>query len=110
MENVYTNPEYFGLEVISSIDDPEASYTFDMIVVWRRLEDRKLFWATDSGCSCPVPFEEYAVSDLSPLPETARDLDAELRRTRIHYGEYGDTVSPFWDINDVLDLRNLAYV
>jgi hypothetical protein len=28
-----------------------------MLVIWRKLDDNTLWWCTDSGCSCPVPFD-----------------------------------------------------
>ena len=85
-DNVYNSPEKFGLEVIYNIGDPEASYSFANIVLWKRLEDGKLFWAWDSGCSCPSPFEDfYSVDSLNPLPETARDLEARLRSDYPNY-------------------------
>lgn len=54
--NVYYDPEKSGLEVFEYIDTA-GSYEFDMFVVWKKLDDGRLFYATDSGCSCPTPFE-----------------------------------------------------
>lgn len=65
--NIYYDPEKFGLEIFDQIDDDHASYSFDDFVIWRRLEDGKLFYLTDSGCSCPSPFEDYGVADLIPV-------------------------------------------
>lgn len=64
--DVYYNPEEFDLEIIGSLDDPEASYSFDLLVVWKH-EDGRVFWASDSGCSCPSPFEDY--TSLESLSE-----------------------------------------
>lgn len=63
--NIYNNPEKFGLSILRSIDTAGA-YEFDILLV---LEDSagKLFWITDSGCSCPMPFEGVGVSDLHEL-------------------------------------------
>ena len=69
MNTVYSFPDHFGLEIVSCIDDPQASYEFDMMMVWRDREGR-LFWAADSGCSCPEPFESYeSVESLTPLTD-----------------------------------------
>ncbi len=63
-ENVYYDPEKFGLTVVGEVDDPGASYSFDKFVVWRA-EDGTLYWDQDSGCSCPSPFEDVrSLSDL----------------------------------------------
>lgn len=59
MSNVYYHPEQFGLEQFGLIDGEPGSYEFDYLVVWRELSTGRLWWAADSGCSCPSPFEEY---------------------------------------------------
>lgn len=59
----YYQPEKFGLEIVATHDQPRC-YDFDLFVVWKDIND-DLYWAYDSGCSCPSPFENYtAVSDL----------------------------------------------
>lgn len=35
--------------------DPDAYYTFNLFGVWTR--DDVAYWETDSGCSCPSPWE-----------------------------------------------------
>lgn len=55
--NPYYSPEECGLELFEQIDTGE-SYEFDMLVVWKKLDDNTLWWDTDSGCSCPSPFDE----------------------------------------------------
>ena len=64
MANVYYNPEKFGLTVVGELNDPWASYDFNDLVVWKH-EEGGVYWATDSGCSCPTPFETYnSLDDL----------------------------------------------
>lgn len=58
----YYNPEEFGLTIIGTMEWHLASYEYDMTVVWQDAEG-KLYWASDSGCSCPSPFEEYKTLD-----------------------------------------------
>lgn len=80
--NVYYNPEKFGLTIVKEIEDPNASYSFDMFILWRDGSGR-LLWATDSGCSCPTPFEFLGVSDLSVLTdETWAAFDAAVTEWR----------------------------
>ncbi len=65
----YSHPEKFDLSIVCEINDPDASYSFDMFVLWRHADGR-LFWATDSGCSCPSPFEEFfSINDLTQLTD-----------------------------------------
>jgi hypothetical protein len=68
--NVYYNPEKSGLEQIGQIDWTEPDYSFDMTVVWKDA-DNKLYWAFDSGCSCPAPFEDDDLHTLSTGSITA---------------------------------------
>lgn len=64
-------------EVVGEIDEPNLCYEFNTLRVYRRLSDRKLFYATDSGCSCPIPFEDTTVADL--LPYSEREVRAWAR-------------------------------
>lgn len=44
-------------------NDPTACYDFYLFGVW--IVDGKGYWTTDSGCSCPSPFEDVcSVDDL----------------------------------------------
>lgn len=54
--NPYYSPELCGLEILESIDTAD-SYEFDMFVVWLKSDDGTIWYDSDSGCSCPVPFE-----------------------------------------------------
>lgn len=73
MGSINYSPEDYGLTLVKEIDDPEAFYSFDMFCLWRHTDGR-LFYATDSGCSCPMPFEEYnAAEDLTLLTNDSFD-------------------------------------
>jgi hypothetical protein len=78
MTDVYYNPENFGLETIGEVDWDDESYSFNMTAVWCDKETGQLYWADDSGCSCPSPFEDY--NDRDKLTAgTAGELDAHLK-------------------------------
>ena len=51
------SPEKLGLTLLS-IEDESLCYEFDMFNLWAT-QDGRVFMATDSGCSCPTPFEGY---------------------------------------------------
>lgn len=69
-DNVYNSPERHRLSIIGELNDPAACYTFNNLVVWRSNKTGQLYWATDSGCSCPSPFEDHTEIDhLVPLTE-----------------------------------------
>jgi hypothetical protein len=65
--SLYYDPEKFGLTVIGEIEWSSGSYEYDMTVVWRRTSDGVFVYAEDSGCSCPSPFENQGVEDLTVL-------------------------------------------
>lgn len=61
--NLYYSPEASGYEIIETIELEDEPWQFDILVVWRDPEGT-LVWATDSGCSCPSPFEIIEPEDL----------------------------------------------
>lgn len=74
----YNQPEAFGLTLIDSIDLDAYVYQFDMVCVWWH-EDGSIYYAHDSGCSCPSPFENISsMDDLTRLEGGWAALDAYL--------------------------------
>lgn len=60
--NPYYHPEALGLTFFAEIGGYE-SYEFDIMAIWEK--DGKFYWAVDSGCSCPSPFEDFnSLDDL----------------------------------------------
>lgn len=55
--NPYYSPEKCGLRILEVTEEPGLCYEFDMVVLWQDKETGKRYWARDSGCSCPCPFE-----------------------------------------------------
>lgn len=55
--NPYYNPEATGLTKVAEVDLAEPCYSFDLLAVFA--DGEGLYLATDSGCSCPTPFEDY---------------------------------------------------
>src|SRR2546422_760467 len=77
--SIYYDPERYGLTVLGMVEE-DLSYEFDMFVVWADREGN-LFYATDQGCSCPSPFEDYhSVADLTPIsgPDGFRSFQEAL--------------------------------
>lgn len=60
--DLYHQPEKFGLRPVFEYELREPCYSFDTFVMWKH-EDGPLYWAHDSGCSCPSPFEDYTSLD-----------------------------------------------
>jgi len=66
MTSPYYNPEQFGLTIVAS-EDIAGSYEFDMLIVWKDINE-DYYYATDSGCSCPIPFEDVSgVQDITRI-------------------------------------------
>lgn len=68
----YYSPEHFGLTTFGEAD-AGGGYDFDKFVVWTRA-DGSFTWATDTGCSCPSPFEDLDVDDL-PIGTARNAID-----------------------------------
>lgn len=73
-------------ETIAHIEWRYESWEYDQTEVYRR-KDGALFYAEDSGCSCPIPFEFTTEADLTPI----RSLADWNRYAR---GNLGDSSSP----------------
>lgn len=87
--NVYYEPEAFGLKPVAEIDYSSGSYEFDIRVVWLHEASGAFYTARDSGCSCPMPFEGFrGLPDLERLDIAA--LREEVRRG----GDEWRTVNP----------------
>lgn len=81
--NPYYNPQNLGLEIVAEVDLAKP-YEFNKIVVWKN-KNGNLFWANDSGCSCPTPFDKHtALESLEQL---------------INWNFFEDTVINLWKYN-----------
>lgn len=66
--DIYYQPEKFGIKPIGEVEWDDESYQFNFTVVWQSLTDPAVFyWATDSGCSCPAPFEDFTGLDYEEV-------------------------------------------
>ena len=83
MSDLYYDPEKFGLTTLGEVEWYEPCYDFDTTAVWISA-DKTLYWASDSGCSCPSPFESFtSLSDATT--GTFHDLAAELQKKSNDY-------------------------
>lgn len=73
--NVYYNPEKFGLRIVGQMSWCDDAYQFDMTVVWENTATGVLYFDSDSGCSCPSPFEDTALGDLLVLESPQQLID-----------------------------------
>lgn len=79
MSDIWYSPERFGLELVGYVDFSSGMYEFDYSAVWYRAADDAWFYGTDSGCSCPSPFDGRGVESLELLYPPLHALDAKLK-------------------------------
>lgn len=77
MENVMYTPEAYGLEYVCEVALSEPDYSFDVLRVLKG--EKGYYIGTDSGCSCPSPFENYAGMDDLTGPLTAEQVHEEAK-------------------------------
>ena len=84
-DNPVSKPEDFGfVSTIGEIDLSQPDYSFDLLVV---LEGKDGYYlSTDSGCSCPSPWESHTADDFTG-PLTAEQAKEEI--TSLSEGAYG---------------------
>lgn len=101
MENVYNNPEHYNLVLLGEVELSEPDYSFDILAVWKGEEG--FYLGTDSGCSCPSPFENYGGMEDLTGPLTA--FDAIEEAISLWTGAYGGEYDPasFWDLMNRID-------
>lgn len=67
--NPYSNPANCGLELLAVAEDNEP-WQFDICALWRDIVSGRFFMGSDSGCSCPSPFENVrGVGDLTEVTD-----------------------------------------
>jgi len=88
--NPYYSPEKCGLEIFQTVSTGR-SYEFDMLIVWIKTDDKTLWWATDSGCSCPTPFSPGR-HDLDEITKESFPIfdNALKNHSRIEPSEYSE--------------------
>ena len=86
-------------EFIALVEWRYESWEYDMTEVYRR-KDGALFYAEDSGCSCPTPFEFTTEADLTPIKSLA-DWNRYAR------GRLGDSNNPDLTHRDITEAANI---
>lgn len=73
--NVKETPEAFGLKTVVLLE-ARGGYEFDSFLVLVDPDSGRYFWAADSGCSCPTPFESFNRGNM--CQGSARDVLTDL--------------------------------
>src|SRR5690606_29635696 len=90
-KNIAYNAEDYGLEFLGSADLEDEPYQFYLVGVWYGPEG--FYLSTDSGCSCPSPWENHMSIDDLTGPMSAEDAVQEIKSLAddVSYG------TPDWD-------------
>lgn len=67
VEPGWNTSEPTGYTSIADVEWDHESYQFNMTRVYVEDSTGRLFYAEDSGCSCPSPFEDTTVEELTPI-------------------------------------------
>lgn len=86
MHNPYYAPEKLGLEMIS-FQEPGLCYEYNTLCFWST-GDGRVFSASDSGCSCPTPFEKY---------EAETQVECLQRLERVGSKEQAEQIFESWN-------------
>jgi len=86
MKNVYDNPSDFGLSILGAVELEAPEWSFYTLCVWKN--ESGYYLGTDSGCSCPSPFENYDGIDDLTGPLSAADAIEEATSLWTHAGSY----------------------
>jgi len=75
-DNPVEEPQKYGfIEVVAEGDLAERNYDFAVFAVLRK--ENGLYLSTDSGCSCPSPWESHTADDFTG-PLTAEQVREEV--------------------------------
>jgi len=76
------------VELIGSADYSSGAYEFNTLQVIRW--NGELYYAEDSGCSCPIPFDGFAIGDGDAskgyVKATKHEIAARLNERLAEYG------------------------
>lgn len=86
----YGMDRFDGLTPVAEIELAEPDYSFDVLGVWKDT-DGAYYLSTDSGCSCPTPWENHTKDDLTG-PLTAEQTREEA--TSLWETSYGGRYDP----------------
>lgn len=90
-KDVSSDAKYFGLTPVVEFELREPDYSFDTFKVWYHSESEKYYWARDSGCSCPSPFEDYGCRETGD--EVSDSLGISMVLDKLGSGDFFETVN-----------------
>lgn len=83
IEQIWASDEPTAYECLAEVEWVGESYQFDMTRVYQHRETREVYYAEDTGCSCPSPFEDATEDDLEQIARIQDWYDYVKDRTVI---------------------------
>ena len=102
--NPYYSPEKLNLDMIS-FDEPDMSYEYNTAAFFKT-PDGRVFFASDSGCSCPTPFEYYEGNTMDEVIQKMEQMkDFDMAEAYLRSWGMGYRSQSFIDMDDVAKLK-----
>ena len=79
--NVYATPEKFRATIVGEVEWVAPCYSFDTTIVLKD-EQGRFYVASDDGCSCPTPFEDFDSLEACLGPLAAHEVAATVHGIR----------------------------
>jgi hypothetical protein len=99
---MYFDSEKHGLEFVGELEFSDGNYQFDTTAVWVDSKTKRLYWADDSGCSCPAPFENLGSREDLITGGGLTALNRHLQKRR------DDSYYNYVNASDIQDLMAKA--
>lgn len=77
--SIYYSPDDLGLVSIGSLSIRIIDWEFHLFGVWYSPVTKYYYTGTDSGCSCPTPFESFGALTDFDRHETAHSVVTAIR-------------------------------
>lgn len=105
---VYGYGQFEGLSFVGGLELDYEQWQFYEVGVWED-ENGGLYISTDSGCSCPTPWENHTRDDLTgPLTEeeAIEEITSLWDNARDNDDYYHRSVQPEWLDNFLAEVRD----
>jgi len=102
--NPFYNPEKCDLTLLLTIREPGLSYEFNYTIFVKDNPTGDIYAVSDSGCSCPTPFENIlGLGDMVPI-RNMQDFDTFFKQDDYRVNRYSvsDILSARREISELL--------
>lgn len=100
MINPYYSADKLKWDMLT-FDEPDLFYEYNTLCFWNTGDG--VYWAQDSGCSCPTPFEAYEGEDAADIKRSLGEPVKALAEARDIIEGFSKSYNgkPFLSISEV---------